>query len=877
MNLKKVLKNSLLIFAPFFLIILIIFSSIIIKKDFQYGNLPLYFWPGKVDLLNYYFETNLKKIHNKYFDDQKIGLKKVNFFIPEKNLSHLMSNLPISANNYVGGYILNDKKMQKIKFKYKGSNPMNWLFEQKEIRYKLHKKKIKNKIRYYDYATTQNELINNYIYFKLAEKMIKSSYDVQLVEVFLNNQSKGIYIERNPLNESFLRRKKFMPVNLYKGENYRYDDKSIGLENNLFHNAGLWQKISILNSMKIDDFSDLENFLDLIRESKESEVKMNELLDFNNLEIFSNFGAFQILTQAIVVDYDHNLRLIIDPWSGLKHIIPHDDSINMDMNKNNIKLDFFNNDLFSSLSLSSVYLEKKYQRTYNILNNEKIIDLMINEIEKLREKFNISFKRDIGTIQRKYITPDIGKEDLNSLDLLIRLLNERKKNINSVFEKNPESSWEIDKKGFSLKIKDELPISNLSIEFHGNKPNWIVLDYNNNGFIDKNDVYFYPYNNGKFLIDVKFFSNRILTYKNTLNNTSSTTKEVFIQNTKFNFFVDKNIEPKEIKGSNDFTQEKFIIKKEENLSFLPIMHNKPILNKKKNKIILNGIVKINEDKIYNTPVEINEGTIFELCKKCSLIFKNKITAIGSKKKPIIFKGKNDDYWGSLGLIGKNTSGSKLKNIIIKNGTGAKINGINFYASLSIHSTKNISISNLKMENNKIYDDMMHIVYSDNINIKDSSFNNSFADSIDIDISNNINLSNLKITNSKNDGIDFMESTANIKNVIVEKSGDKGLSVGENSKITVTDSFISNNKYGIVSKDNSIVNVINSEIVNNKIQLSVYKKNWRYGNSGKINIKNIKLNKNQNIFEKDKNGQINFISKNIYQNTKINEINEFSLN
>ena len=30
----------------------------------------------------------------------------------------------------------------------------------------------------------------------------------------------------------------------------------------------------------------------------------------------------------------------------------------------------------------------------------------------------------------------------------------------------------------------------------------------------------------------------------------------------------------------------------------------------------------------------------------------------------------------------------------------------------------------------------------------------------------------------------MESTANIKNVIVEKSGDKGLSVGENSKIIV---------------------------------------------------------------------------------------------
>ena len=33
---------------------------------------------------------------------------------------------------------------------------------------------------------------------------------------------------------------------------------------------------------------------------------------------------------------------------------------------------------------------------------------------------------------------------------------------------------------------------------------------------------------------------------------------------------------------------------------------------------------------------------------------------------------------------------------------------------SIHDTNNIKITNLKLENNKVYDDMMHVVYSKNI-------------------------------------------------------------------------------------------------------------------------------------------------------------------
>jgi hypothetical protein len=152
--------------------------------------------------------------------------------------------------------------------------------------------------------------------------------------------------------------------------------------------------------------------------------------------------------------------------------------------------------------------------------------------------------------------------------------------------------------------------------------------------------------------------------------------------------------------------------------------------------------------------------------------------------------------------------------------------------------------------------MVHIIYSKNIYIENSKFINSHLDTIDVDISENVNFKNIEIINSGNDGIDFMESQANLENVNIYNSIDKGLSVGENSKIKINNSDISNNKYGIVSKDNSTANIYKSKILNNEIQLSVYKKNWRYNKSGTINLNegNI-LNINQNLFETDKEGII----------------------
>lgn len=876
MKIKFLLKKTTLIFSPFFLLILLLLSFNVFKKDYDYGHKSIFFYPNSVDWFNYYKKLYIQKFKNTFYS-KKIGLDQIHIFISEKNNNKLLEDLPSSTNQYVKAEIKNNdkNKIDKVRLKYKGANPYNWLFEQKEIRIKYSKRKTVNNRRYYDYRISQEPVLNDYLYFKLANKIIKPSYDVKLVELFINNKTKGIYIERGVLREDFLRRNKLMPVNIYRGEQLRYDDKSVDLETKLFDNVSLWEKTSYLNYIDKNDYSDLEFFFNKIKKSATNHNAFKSLIDYENLDILSSFGAFQILSQSISKDNYHNQRFILDPWSGNNYLFVHDGGYNSSNDR--IKLDFISDDLMEILNINSEYLLSKYKKTYDLLNKKKITEHLIDEINLVKDKYLISFKRDIGKIQRIYHLPGRKIETLELPDKLVTSLKIRKKKLNNIFKTNPNVTWENTDKGISVKVNDHMPVSDIEVKFKNAKPKYIVLDKNYNDLIDSDDVYFYPNENGFFVLNLNLFSNRIITYHSEIT-PNETNKTIKLNNTKFNFIFDNKYELDTLSAHNFFSKKKYEIKKEINTSYKATKSNKPIINDNNvRKIILEGNIVISSNQIYNDEVVIKEGTVINLCNKCSLMFKNKLIALGKKEKPIIFQGINDDKWGAIGIVGKKTQGSRLNNLIIKNGSGGLIDNVYLYASLSINNTKNIEISDLTMKKNFLYDDMMHIVYSSDIEINNSNFLNSFLDTIDVDISENINFSNINIINSGNDGIDFMESESKLHKVHISNSKDKGISVGENSNIELYDSKIINNNYGIVSKDDSLAILKNTEIIGNDIQLAVYKKNWRYGKSGNIELYNVVLNNNDNVFQSDKKGSIIFKTKKLNQKIKYEKLKQFSIN
>ena len=720
----------------------------------------------------------------------------------------------------------------------------------------------------------------------MAKKLGLLVSDVRLVELFVNGKSAGIYMEKERLNESFLRRNKIMPINLYKGEASRNSEKKIGLELNLDQNPGLWRKISFYNNVDEHDYSDLIRISKDIRNAENSPDYLNRILRFENTDLFARASILEILMNSMIANYDHNRRLAIDVWSGILHIIPHDitykrEKISEEKSSLQYQQSFQTENsatnLFYVINQSSNFLNAKYETLFKVVKEEKIFDKIIQDLENLKAKYLISQKRDLGKIQRKYVDYEVfwtgPDENEQSFNNLINSLKFREKQILSLLKKDPECSWSNNKEGFEVKIQGIIPISNLLVKFDNESPEWIALDYNNNQVLDEEDKYFYKKKNGNFEIDIKLFANRISSKSGPYDYiwTLSTAK------TRFTFFTENNKKPSELITLNDHSKKELILNYDESLAVNPSINNIAIIKNDNKKInILSGNIFLEEDLIVKDETKILDGTTFTMNEGVSIIFENKVKAIGSKEKPIIFK-KNDaaTKWGTVALHGAKTDGSLFENIIIENASGKSVNGINYFASLSVHSAKNIKFDNILIKNNSSFDDMMHIIYSDNIQVINSNFSNAYKDAIDVDISKNISFQNIKITNSGNDGIDLMESNAQLNQVNILYSSDKAVSVGENSQVLINDSIFSSNNYGVASKDLSKAIIKNSLLENNKIQLGVYKKNWRYGGSGIIEVTNSKIIAVENYIKADEMGKISVLSSEITgalnktQNVKIN--------
>ena len=337
--------------------------------------------------------------------------------------------------------LINNDKME-VRLRYFGDNPINWMFDYKSIRIKTKKSEIVNRKRYLEYKASQNRPIDEYVAFKMAKKLGLLVSDVRLVELFVNDKSVGIYMEKERLNESFLRRNKIMPINLYKGEASRAGEKKIGLEINLDQNPGLWRKIAFYNNVDEDDYSDLIRISKNIRNAENSPDYLNRILKFENTDLFARASIFEILVNHYVANYDHNRRIAIDVWSGILHIIPHDmvydrEKISGEKSSLEYRQSFQSENsatnLFYVINQSSNFLNAKYETLFKVVKEEKIFDEIIQDLENLKVKYLISQKRDLGKIQRKYADfevfwtgPDENEQSFNDL---IKSLKFREKQI----------------------------------------------------------------------------------------------------------------------------------------------------------------------------------------------------------------------------------------------------------------------------------------------------------------------------------------------------------------------------------------------------------------------------------------------------------------
>ena len=793
------------------------------------------------------------------FPPSQTSVEKVYLYISEKNQNYLLSSLPYSKNKWVQGLILDDNKLKKISVKHRGDNPNNWLHGKKSWRVKRKKKDLQDGIRVFNYSLPRDtSLVNTYMGYYIARKMNIPVPDFKFVELYINDIYEGIYLETQHIDENFLRKNNIMPVNIYKGTPSR-TDKPLNLDNDLFNNPNLWEKRSIFNPRKEGDYFDLDLLMSLTLSSVNNSEEMLKLEKIADISKWANFSAYETIMQSWHNYEKNNMYLISDPWTGEVYPIAYDTILNDTKSllvvDEPVLMDNGAHALMELYSNNSRFLLEKYKIINTLLKNGFYEDIQ-NEIDRVYQLIRSSW-RDDPSHSQFVLTNEFDRSLFfnNNMDDEVEKLKSRvdfiKEEIQSRIKNNTNSTWSQYKNKLDIVVDSYNPISKLRLCPSNNSERDLKIIENDNsfdGFLD---------GEGCFIYDIVLNSNRIKSEQNRSRITTFFAGRGYgIHPTLYKFILDKDLQIDSIYvkhvGDIKFTDLKLNKTSPRNSRGL---HNNPFSSEPVEKeIVWEGNININKLTIVEDPIRILPGTVIQLGPKGSIIFKNKVLSLGTNQDKVEFIPSQTRPWKIIALFGKKTKGSRIEHTVMSGGSGGQIGGYYFTGMFSIYSSEDVVLSNLEISNNAEYDDLIHILYSHNIELRDSYIFDARADAIDIDISE-MTIDNCQFFNSGNDAVDSMSSRVHLQNTLINKAGDKGLSAGENSEVYVKNLTFEQNNIAIQSKDGTKVFVSSSTFLNNNSQLDAYLKNWRYGAGGKIRVNGSSFKADKNIINAKNNSEI----------------------
>lgn len=245
-----------------------------------------------------------------------------------------------------------------------------------------------------------------------------------------------------------------------------------------------------------------------------------------------------------------------------------------------------------------------------------------------------------------------------------------------------------------------------------------------------------------------------------------------------------------------------------------------------------GTWYINSDLIFPKGylVIAEPGVVLNLTNRAKIMSYSPVWFKGQETFPIIIKSTDKTGQGLfvMGSIEK----SELEHVffedlaLFQEGNWSLTSSVTFYESP-------VDISYCKFKNNTAADDYLNIIRS-TFTLENSVFENSFADAIDLDFTegsiDNVSFLNIGIGDDDGDALDLSGSVVEVGDLWINNTTDKGLSVGEESILSVDDVVIQKADIAVAVKDNSKLNIENAKIIDSRIGVAVFQKKSEFGSA-----------------------------------------------
>ncbi len=729
--------------------------------------------------------------------------------------------LETTDDSWVKSVIFSKTETYKAKIRLKG----DWLDHLKgkkwSFRIKIKKKNAWNGMKVF---SIQNPEARYFLYEWVAHKMLEKE-DVLttrygFVPVRLNNKSLGIYAYEEHFEKQLLESKKRREgVILKLNEDAFWVNSKKKVEDGRWYNLPLFEAsiIEAFGGGKIRESQNLkEQFAiaqNLLYEYKWNLKSASEVFDVDKL---AKFYAITDVTQMYHGMRWHNQRFYYNPVISKLEIIGYD-------GYGGGVYTWFNSPIMGNFKVENVLNIKSEGRiNYNPFTDSVFVEKYIQYLEEYSsEEYISSFFNEIE--EELLFTEELIKKEYEDYNYDTNFLFESAKIINDLL---PEYKNKV-----SNGLYEQLSYNNKPKEDYKEEYNKDMIPYYMHVYKENNNEYritnYYP-----LPVEIIGLGEKEKSYSDKITENTN----IGAYNSENNIVTIKS----DIKAKYLFVR----VKDQNNIISVPIIQwESPkattplqelleanvfpesklytVVNK---KVIFKGKHKTSENIIIPEGYKVifEEGTELDFTKKSLFLSYSPVFFNGTENNKIIIKSSDGTAMG-FSVFQANKK-SVLENVIFDNFNTLNYKGwiltgaINFYES-------EIEIKNTTFKNNNC-EDALNIIRSD-FYVYDCYFENIFSDAFDSDFCTG-RLESSKFEKIGNDAIDFSGSRIKISDCEINNVGDKGISGGEQSYLTIKNCSVSVANIGYASKDKSEIELINCKVTNSQYALVALQKKPEYG-------------------------------------------------
>lgn len=762
-----------------------------------------------------------------------------------------LSDFLIDGNNkeWIKAKIKYKDEKSEVKLRFKGDWVDHVSTDKWSFRIKMKENSWKNMRVFSVQSPIVRDFMHEWVLHKLFENEDVLTTRYGFVPVYVNELYKGMYAYEEHFEKQLIESK-----NRREGPIIKFDEEDMFNKSKYEFKTNQNIKLPIIEASEILPFGESKILADsglynqfliaqnLLNSYKNNLLPAEEIFDLSSV---AKFYAIVSLTRSFHALAWHNQRFYYNPVIQKLEIIGYDGGDPEGHSYNWVKPSIFGDFEFLNDLKDVNYDINIYNFNLNLFKNQQFLNLYVKYLEKYSsEEFIAGF---INNIENEYKTelsklnseyPDY-KYDLNKLYAnaeKIRLSMDRYKQI--ITSKDYIQKFEAIKPTDFDKKYDEF-YSNLMIKAYQEKLGVDSVKLQVVNYVPR-QIYLYG---------IEKANNQIIKFEKAI--------PVPMYNEKPQAF---EIISKEGEKLLYYSQEKDSIHKIDinkwsvpgkYIPRIDIENNDYInkiatIDKNNSKIILSGNVSVEKNIFipegYN--VEIEKGARIILSKNAAFISHSPINIKGTEESPVNITSEDGNTNGFIVL--QANAKSIINYAIFDNLNTLDYNGWLLTGAVTFYES-DVDFNNCVFKNNNS-EDALNVIRS-TFNMQNCSFENIYSDAFDSDFSKGevVNSSFNKISN---DAIDFSGSLVNIKDCKISEAGDKGISGGEASTMSIENVFISNCNIGIASKDLSKLEVNDVNIEKCSYGFLLLQKKPEYGDA-KMNVSNtnIKDNKQDYLIEK----------------------------